>query len=246
MGKTKDNIWSKFGQSYKHGDAKLSYCKCSACDEPVITTAGCMRDHWAKCLKHPHAIGQLDAGFQPSRKSAKTWIVQSSSAHSLAGNGGSTVGELVEPLNPLPFFISSRQHFDSLKKGKLEKLHQLFTCNVHRTAMLYSAFEHPTWKDFFQALCGYFQLPSSTAIGGDLMRAEYAITMNDVLLALSKHSLICFTLDNATNLQGKQVINMMACGPKPFFLEHFTMELRRESVANLLEKLLNCATSHGG
>ncbi|RHY22795.1 hypothetical protein DYB32_009393 [Aphanomyces invadans] len=32
----------------------------------------------------------------------------------------------------------------------------------------------------------------------------------------------------------------MACGPKPFFLEHFTMELRRESAANLLEKLLNC------
>jgi hypothetical protein len=72
------------------------------------------------------------------------------------------------------------------------------------------------------------------------MRAEYAVTMNNVLLALDKHSFICFTLDGATNLQGKQVINMMACGPKPFFLEHFTMELRRESAANLLEKLLNC------
>jgi hypothetical protein len=63
--------------------------------------------------------------------------------------------------------------------------------------------------------------------------------MNDVLLALGKHSLICFTLDGATNLQGKQIINMMACGPKSFFFEHFTMELHRESVANLLEKLLN-------
>ncbi len=71
------------------------------------------------------------------------------------------------------------------------------------------------------------------------MWIEYAITMNDVLLALSKHSLICFMLDSATNLQGKQVINMMACGPKPFFLEHFTMELHKESTTNLLEKL-NC------
>ncbi len=62
------------------------------------------------------------------------------------------------------------------------------------------------------------------------MRVEYAVTMNDVLLALSKHSLICFTLDNATNLQGKQVINMMACGLKPFFLQHFTMELRIKRV----------------
>jgi hypothetical protein len=64
--------------------------------------------------------------------------------------------------------------------------------------------------------------------------------MNNVLLTLGKHSLIYFTLDSATNLQGKQIINMMACGPKLFFLEHFTMELRRESATNLLEKLLNC------
>jgi hypothetical protein len=64
--------------------------------------------------------------------------------------------------------------------------------------------------------------------------------MNNVFLALGKHLLICFTLDGAINLQGKQVINMMACGPKSFFLEHFTMELCRESTANLVEKLLNC------
>jgi hypothetical protein len=65
--------------------------------------------------------------------------------------------------------------------------------------------------------------------------------MNDVLFALGQHSLICFTLDGATNVQAKQIINTMACGPKPFFLEHFTMELRKESAANLLEKLLKCA-----
>ncbi len=33
---------------------------------------------------------------------------------------------------------------------------------------------------------------------------------------------------------------MMACGPKAYFLEHFTMELRRESAANLLNKLMDC------
>ncbi len=106
MGKTKDDIWSKFGQSYKQGDVKSSYCKCSACDEHVIAAMGRMHDHWAKCKKRPRTIGQLDAGFQPSQKLAKTWTVQSSSAHSSVGNGGSTVGELVEPLNPSPFFAS--------------------------------------------------------------------------------------------------------------------------------------------
>jgi hypothetical protein len=35
--------------------------------------------------------------------------------------------------------------------------------------MLYSAFEHPAWKDFFQALRGCFQLPSLAAIGGETM-----------------------------------------------------------------------------
>ena len=33
---------------------------------------------------------------------------------------------------------------------------------------------------------------------------------------------------------------MMACFPKAYFLEHFTMQLHRESAANLLEKLLDC------
>lgn len=70
---------------------------------------------------------------------------------------------------------------------------------------------------------------------------EYTETMNKVLLSLGKQQLICFTLDGATNLQGKQIINMMACIPaKAFFLEHFTMVLRRESAANLLEKLFDC------
>jgi formylmethanofuran dehydrogenase subunit E len=63
MGKIKDDIWSTFGQSYKQGDAKSSYYKCSACDEPVIATMNRMCDHWAKCKKCPHAIGQLDVGF---------------------------------------------------------------------------------------------------------------------------------------------------------------------------------------
>jgi hypothetical protein len=32
----------------------------------------------------------------------------------------------------------------------------------------------------------------------------------------------------------------MACGPMAFFLEHFSMELRRKSAENLYEKLIDC------
>jgi hypothetical protein len=42
-------------------------------------------------------------------------------------------------------------------------------CGVHHTTMLYSTFEHPTWKDFFQALRDCFQLPSLASIGGEPM-----------------------------------------------------------------------------
>ena len=57
-------------------------------------------------------------------------------------------------------------------------------------------------------------MSSSAAIAIDLMRAEYTATTNNVLLAvLGRQPLICLTFDGATNIQGKQVINMMACEP---------------------------------
>jgi hypothetical protein len=64
--------------------------------------------------------------------------------------------------------------------------------------------------------------------------------MFGVVRSLKQLVMICMTLDGATNIQGKQVINMMACGLMAFFLEHFTMELRRESADNLYRKLMDC------
>jgi hypothetical protein len=69
MGKSKDDIWGKFVESCRQGDAKSNYSKCSARDEPVIAAAARMRDHRAKCEKRLRAIGQLDEDLQPSRKS---------------------------------------------------------------------------------------------------------------------------------------------------------------------------------
>jgi hypothetical protein len=63
--------------------------------------------------------------------------------------------------------------------------------------------------------------------------------MFEVMRSLKQLVMIYMTLDGATNIQGKQVINMMACGSMAFFLEHFTMELRRESADNLYHKLMD-------
>jgi hypothetical protein len=55
---------------------------------------------------------------------------------------------------------------------------------LHRTAMPYSAFDHPDWKTLFKALRGRYQLPSRVQIGGQLMMHEYKQTMSEVLLSL--------------------------------------------------------------
>ena len=256
--RSKEEIWSKFGDSYKGDESKSTkYCRCSACSEPVIAACGRLRDHWAKCPKRARGIGQLDAGFVPSRKKyyqSREQRQTPSRQHSVASTtntvasasqaglgafspSGDTVDDQVVHSS---FFSGGRQHFDTLKPHEQEKLNVLFARAVHRTATPFSAFEHPAWKAFFRSLRGCYILPTREAIGGHLMTSEYTETMNEVILDLGKHSLICFTLDGATNVQGKQVINMMACGPKAYFLEHFTMQLRRESASNLLEKLLDC------
>jgi hypothetical protein len=61
--------------------------------------------------------------------------------------------------------------------------------------------------------------------------------MNVVLVTFGKHLFICFTLDGASNVQGKQVI--CHCVPKAYVLEHFITEQHRESAATLLEKLFD-------
>ncbi len=117
---------------------------------------------------------------------------------------------------------------------------ELFGRAIHQTAMAFHAFEHPTWDEFFHTIRGSFKRPTTEAIGGDLMQLEYKNIMFEVMRSLKQLVMICLTLDGATNIQGKQVINMMACGPMGFFLEHFTMELRRESADNLYCKLMDC------
>jgi hypothetical protein len=240
--RNKSAIWSKFGAVYKppggvdDGDDgnKSKYCKCSACDEPAIAASGCLRDHWEKCKKRPRAIGLLNAGFQPSQKKAAKKprhdndlspesTACSSSARNMWSNmtkaqsglgtffpSGNTVGDS-------SFFSGGRQHFDSLKAGEAQKLNMLFSHAIHCTATPYSAFEHLDWKHFFRSLQGCYKLPTRLQIGDELMAREYTETLNKFLLSLGKQQLICYTLDGATNLQGKQIINMMACIPNAFF-----------------------------
>ena len=105
-----------FGVSSKPGDAKVSYWKCSACDDAVIAAVGRMLDHWAMCKKRPRSIGQLDEVFQPSREVGKVGAS--------VGVGDAFVGEcwrnmrtVPEPQNASLVFSGGRQYFYILTKG---------------------------------------------------------------------------------------------------------------------------------
>ena len=225
--KPKDAIWAKFGEPFlpigdNAGLKSVTYCKCSACENAIIAACGRLRDHWAKCTRRPRAIGQLDAGFKPTRRvtmkkfkqfsSSSSLLTAASSESSQVGLDGSSPflvsnvgGRTLQssPASSASFYSGGREHFDFLKPGEREQLNVLLARAIHRTATPYSAFEHPAWKAFFKALQSSYQLPCRAAIGGNLMRAEYVNTMSDVLTVLGMHQLICFTLNGATNLQGK-------------------------------------------
>ena len=112
---------------------------------------------------------------------------------------------MTQPLNSSSFLPGAgRQYFDSMSGEELANLQQLFDRAVYRTSMSFAAFEHDSLRAFFKKIHGSFKIPSTEAIGGDLMRSEYVMTMNDVLLDLAKHTLICFTLDGAKNVQGNK------------------------------------------
>ncbi len=98
----------------------------------------------------------------------------------------------------------------------------MFARAIHQTAMPFKAFEHHTWQEFFHALRGTFHIPSIEMIGDDLLRLEYMKIMAEVVRNLKQFIMICLTLDGATNVHGKQIINLMACGLMAFFLEHFS------------------------
>jgi hypothetical protein len=137
-------------------------------------------------------------------------------------------------------FSNGRAHFDYLTREENERLCKMFAHAIHQTAMSFKAFEHHTWQEFFHALHGAFHIPSTEIICGNLLHLEYTNIMAEVVRNLKQFVMICLTLDGATNVEGKQIINLMACRPMAFFLEHFSMELRRESAENLYEKLIDC------
>ena len=151
MVRTKHEIWKRFGDPFhlpaSLGDddstTKSKYCKCNLCNELVIAASARLKDHWDRCKKHPRAIGQLDAGFQPSRSKvarrgfdqgkvparSSTTTTTSSAVLQTGFLGANSASNDTD--NNSSLFSGGREHFDFLKAGEAERLDMLFARAIH-------------------------------------------------------------------------------------------------------------------
>jgi hypothetical protein len=72
------------------------------------------------------------------------------------------------------------------------------------------------------------------------LRGEYDQITNKTINEIGKWQVVRMKMDGATNIMGKQVLNLTACGSFAYFRERFVMELRLETSENLLDKLVEC------
>ena len=195
---------------------KCQKVRCKACNEPVAAMAARLTSHLQYCPQRTQQmIGMMDSLPSVTKKSK-------SHNSTLTASIGTSI----------------KSFADSLSEKQSEELNLMLAAAMHRTATPFSFFEHPLWKAFFAKLRPMWALPSPSVIGTSLLTSAYGDVMVSTFEQIRKTQSICMTLDGATNVMGKQVLNLMACCPKAWFLQHFTMELRRESADELLLKVI--------
>jgi hypothetical protein len=168
------------------------------------------------CPGFPKGLGQLDPGPIASAKkppaehipkSDQPFQASQSAAHSIHSVASSVAG----PRFP--------QWVDHISQRDIATANTLFARAIHRKALPFSQITGKDWNNFFKFLRPAYNIPSRHAIGGILLDEEYKTVQHATIESIATFPTICLTLDSATNNAGKQVINMMACGPHAFFLE---------------------------
>ena len=73
------------------------------------------------------------------------------------------------------------------------------------------------------------------------MNSEYESIMNEIRKKKSDWTSVTITMNGATNVNHESVINVMACGPMPFFLEHVHIDIKKETTHVIHGKVLDVA-----
>jgi hypothetical protein len=187
-------IWSLFdNKKFTVGQQKTLKVRCLQCKEAVTAAVARLKSHTLVCTgRQKSMIGLMDVVSQLTdhNKLSKIQEGKTKTLHT---------------------------YVDRLSTDEKAELDRLFGDAIHRTATSFSQFEHVSWRIFFKKLRPVWIPPSPHTIGTTLLLASYADVMKNVFVMLRQYHSICFSLDGATNIQSKQVLNLMACVPKAFF-----------------------------
>jgi hypothetical protein len=217
-GRPRSEVYAEFGEPYSHPNFKLKRRDCNHCKKRCTDSAQKLKEHWSICEKTDTGIGMMMNGYIPPTN-------------------------LKDEADAVQLVHKPMQRWcDSMTTSNQEKSDKLLAKAMHRQAVPYSFFDTQLWRQFFTSLRPSYHLPCPARIGGELMNQEYINVQTEALQRIKSFRTICITIDGATMLTGKQVLNAMACGPQSFFLEHFTMDLQKESADNLLDKVLALKT----
>lgn len=111
---------------------------------------------------------------------------------------------------------------------------------VLRSGLPFGVLDTEHWRAFLAKIRPAYKAPPDLfSMGDKLLEHEYEVVQTAAMDAVSLMPAICLTIDGTTLRTGAPVLNVMACGPAPIFLEHIYMGTNTESAANLLAKLIS-------
>jgi hypothetical protein len=196
-----------------------------------------LRIHLNDCSKRARGIGSLEPGSlsKATRPNTSQGLeIRSRIGEPMLSGTASSGGSGHSYPSQLLTFYQGREHFDFLASDETQHLHVLFSRAIHRGATPFTMFEIQHWYAIFSALRNSFKLPSPEILAKTYC-AQNINVMSATVNEIAKCSDVCMSLDGATKIKGKQILNLMACGLVDNFFDHFAIELRRESADNLLK-----------
>ncbi|SPQ94387.1 unnamed protein product (mitochondrion) [Plasmodiophora brassicae] len=241
MGPKKDEAFKHFGPELPPLDGqKTPRHACNYCNASVVKNVDRMRNHFNTCKARQNgSIGVMRDVVLVSRKKAAIASTSAATTLTPARPVGHSSRRTFDSSHSSCPTASISSWLDSMPSEEQNMLEELFSRAMHRSSMVFSTFETKYWKEFFHRLRPAWAIPTASRIGGELLVAEYNIVMRETISHIREWPLVCITIDGATNVVGKQVLNIMACGPHALFLEHCSMGLLRESSENLLDVLVD-------
>jgi hypothetical protein len=192
--------------------------ECRHCHTIMAWSMTVFKKHQRICPAFPRGLGQLDPGPIPPPPPQDTSPDSTNTMQAQASQSQSSVHSIRSIVSSVPGSRTPRW-CDSMSKAEKETADKLLARAIHRGANSFSQLNSKHWTAFIRYLRPAYSLPSRFALGGQLLDDEYKSVQYETIAAIETFPTICLTLDGATNNAGKQVLNMMACGPCAFFLE---------------------------